>query len=76
MLTPCLRPGSGEVIFDPMNEVTHILSAIEQDDPAAYLDKACAGNPQLRAEVEALLRADSKKRAATHSGFAVKSAII
>jgi len=43
-----------------MNENYVFLNAINRTTPterAAYLDEACAGNPQLRADVEALLRA-------------------
>src|SRR5262245_34827719 len=42
-----------------MNERTLFLTALEKEDPAqhqAYLDEACAGDPALRARVEALLR--------------------
>src|SRR5439155_17796232 len=39
------------------------LQALERASPAeraAYLDRACGGKPELRAEVEALLRAHEK----------------
>jgi WD40 repeat protein/serine/threonine protein kinase len=42
-----------------MNERIIFLNALEKEDPAAraaYLDAACAGQPQLRQRVEALLR--------------------
>jgi uncharacterized membrane protein HdeD (DUF308 family) len=42
-----------------MTERAMFLSALERTDPcerAAYLDAACAGNPVLRARIEALLR--------------------
>ncbi len=42
-----------------MTEETIIAEALEKTDPAhraAYLDAACAGQPELRARVEALLR--------------------
>src|SRR5262249_1120416 len=42
-----------------MNEKTLFLAALDIPDPAAraaYLDEACAGNPGLRAQVEALFR--------------------
>jgi WD40 repeat protein/tRNA A-37 threonylcarbamoyl transferase component Bud32 len=43
-----------------MNERTIFLSALEREDPvarAAYLERACAGQPALRQRVEDLLRA-------------------
>ena len=45
-----------------MTERTVFLGALERTDPnerAAYLDAACAGDPELRARVEALLRAST-----------------
>src|SRR5437870_5094302 len=42
-----------------MNERSLFLAALDIPDPAAraaYLDKACAGNPVLRSQVEALFR--------------------
>src|SRR5690348_17179749 len=42
-----------------MTERTIFLNALEQEDPAAraaYLDAACAGQPELRQRVEDLLR--------------------
>src|SRR5437868_639685 len=42
-----------------MSERTIFLGALEKDDPgarAAYLDAACAGDAELRASIEALLR--------------------
>jgi WD40 repeat protein/tRNA A-37 threonylcarbamoyl transferase component Bud32 len=42
-----------------MNERTIFLGALEREDPAAraaYLDRACAGQPALRQRVEELLR--------------------
>jgi serine/threonine protein kinase/tetratricopeptide (TPR) repeat protein len=46
----------------PVNESQIFTSALKLATPAeraAYLDEACAGDPQLRADVEALLRAHS-----------------
>jgi WD40 repeat protein/serine/threonine protein kinase len=43
-----------------MTEETVFAAALEKNDPAeraAYLDKACAGDPNLRHQVEALLKA-------------------
>ena len=43
-----------------MTERSIFLAALEYDDPAerlAYLDRACAGEPTLRAQVEQLLTA-------------------
>ena len=43
-----------------MNESQVFAAALELTTPAeraAYLDEACAGDPRLRADVEALLRA-------------------
>jgi len=45
------------------NEKSVFLAAVEIDsdrERAAYVEQACAGNPQLRAEVDALLRAHAK----------------
>lgn len=45
-----------------MTEETIFAIALEKQTPAerrAYLDEVCAGNPQLRAQVEELLRADA-----------------
>jgi hypothetical protein len=36
-------------------------SALNPADRAAYLDRACGGDPELRAEVESLLEADRKR---------------
>src|SRR5437763_14213108 len=44
----------------PVNESQIFVQALKLATPserAAFLDEACAGNPQLRAEVEALLHA-------------------
>ncbi len=46
-------------------EKSIFLAAIEIDaatERAAFLDKACAGNPRPRAEVEALLRAHQQQQ--------------
>jgi eukaryotic-like serine/threonine-protein kinase len=43
-----------------MSERSHFLAALDIEDPAersAYLDRACGGDPALRARVEELLRA-------------------
>jgi serine/threonine protein kinase/tetratricopeptide (TPR) repeat protein len=43
-----------------VNERTIFLAVLEIDDPAersAYLDRACAGDPELRSQVEQLLKA-------------------
>src|SRR5262249_4744598 len=50
-----LSPGGA-----PVNESQIFLNALKRPTPAkraAYLDEACAGDPRLRADVEALLRA-------------------
>src|SRR4029450_12571995 len=39
-------------------EIFHEALARKPADRAAYLDRACAGDPAVRASVEALLRAD------------------
>src|SRR5262249_1985724 len=42
-----------------MSEREVFIAALQQDDPAlrrAYLDAACAGRPELRRQVEQLLR--------------------
>src|SRR5262245_31832974 len=42
-----------------MTERDVFIGALQQDDPArrlAYLDEACAGQPELRRQVEGLLR--------------------
>jgi hypothetical protein len=49
-----------------MSEEDIFHAALAQPTPAgraAYLDQACAGNPALRASVEALLRAAAGARA-------------
>src|SRR5689334_12097880 len=49
----------------PQTEKAIFLEAAEIEVPAdriAFLDKACAGNPQLRAAVEALLAAHEKSQ--------------
>src|SRR5688500_18086944 len=38
-------------------EIFHEALALDTADRAAYLDRACAGDPAVRASVEALLRA-------------------
>src|SRR5262245_56515968 len=38
---------------------TSALALKSADERRAYLDQACAGNPELRAEVEALLQAEA-----------------
>jgi serine/threonine protein kinase len=46
--------------FPAMNERSIFLAVLELDDPAernAYLDRACAGHPALRAQVEQLKKA-------------------
>lgn len=46
-----------------MNDESIFLTALKLTDPdkrRAYLDKACAGNPSLRDEVESLLRASAE----------------
>ena len=54
-----------------MNDEEIFLEALARDpaDRAAFLDRACAGDPALRASVEALLRA-----AAGASGFMARPA--
>src|SRR5262245_48215565 len=45
-----------------MNEEAIFATALDKKTPGerrAYLDQACAGDPELRAAVEELLRADS-----------------
>src|SRR5205085_2452193 len=44
---------------------------LEPHEVAAYLDRACAGSPELRAEVEALLEADRRA-----SGFLSVPAVL
>src|SRR5215472_4350912 len=39
-------------------EIFHQALARDLEERAAYLERACAGDPQLRAAVEALLRAN------------------
>src|SRR5262245_51628382 len=39
-------------------EIFHNVLALDPADRAAYLDRACAGNPVLRTAIEALLRAN------------------
>ena len=46
-----------------MTERSVFLNALEIDDPrdrAAYLDRACAGDPGLREQVERLLAANDQ----------------
>ena len=50
-------------------EIFHEALAREPADRVAYLDRACAGDPAVRASVEALLRAD-----AGASGFMARPA--
>src|SRR5262249_59992193 len=53
---PAKRPQE----FRAMTERSLFLAALEIDDPAersAFLDRACAGDPALRAQVEQLLQA-------------------
>ena len=48
---------------EPDPDENIFAAALQWDDPAeraAYLDEACAGRPDLRARVEALLRASSE----------------
>lgn len=40
--------------------IFHAALDLTDKERGPYLDKACAGNPQLRAEVEALLRAHAE----------------
>lgn len=50
-----------------MNEESVFAAALEIPDPAAraaYLDRACAGNPALRREVDALLAAHGATKGA------------
>jgi WD40 repeat protein/serine/threonine protein kinase len=57
-----------------MNEEDIFHEALAKDTPeerAAYLDEACAGNPPLRASVEALLQAN-----AGASGFLAKAPVV
>jgi len=45
-----------------MTERALFLDAMERTDPverARYVDTACAGNPELRARIEALLRSSA-----------------
>src|SRR5262245_52151956 len=47
----------------PQTEKSIFLAAVEIDSEAlraAFVEQACAGNPQLRAEVDALLRAHAR----------------
>src|SRR5262245_38540251 len=53
--------------MQPTSESSIFLAAIEKTsaaERAAYLDEVCAGNPQLRGEVEALLAAHERLPAA------------
>ena len=40
--------------------IFHAALDVSDNDRGPYVDKACAGNPQLRADVEALLRAHAE----------------
>src|SRR5215467_2359996 len=43
-----------------MSERSIFLNALDREDPAdraAYLDRACAGKPELRSRIEKMLRA-------------------
>ena len=43
-----------------INDVLSTALALNPDERAAFLDKECAGEPEVREEVEALLRADAE----------------
>lgn len=61
------------------NTLVETLFSLACDEPpaerAAYLDRACAGKPELRAEVESLLRADSSAGAFLETPVAQGSAV-
>jgi tetratricopeptide (TPR) repeat protein len=44
--------------MNPDEEIFETAAEVPDTERAAYLDKACAGQPELRARIEALLRAD------------------
>jgi eukaryotic-like serine/threonine-protein kinase len=59
-MTPPVTPAMAN---EPDPDENIFAAALQWDDPAeraAYLDEACAGRPDLRARVEALLRASSE----------------
>jgi eukaryotic-like serine/threonine-protein kinase len=56
--------------MDESQVFTNALKHASPAERAAYLDEACAGNPRLRADVEALLRAH-----ATDPGFLERPAV-
>ena len=46
--------------WDRINDLLVTVLELDPGDRAAYLDAECAGEPEVRAEVEALLRADAE----------------
>ena len=49
-----------ELEWDQLKEVFHAAVALPPKERAAYLDKACAGDPLLRQSVESLLKSHEK----------------
>jgi chromosomal replication initiation ATPase DnaA len=43
--------------WENLKEIFHAAVALPSNERAAYLDKACGGDPSLRAAVESLLKA-------------------
>ncbi len=60
---PSATKSAGGDVVDPehwrrVEEIFHQAVALDDDQRAVLLDRACAGDPELRAEVEELLAAD------------------